>query len=109
MDPKELEIKLKILPEKPGIYQYLDKNQTIIYVGKAINIKKRVSSHFTHNDGDRKRQNLLRTIVKISFKECATELEALVLESTEIKRLWPKYNKSQKQPAQKPGTQKRAP
>jgi DNA polymerase-3 subunit epsilon len=89
------------LPKGPGVYYFHDAKDKIIYVGKAINIKKRVSSHFTHNDGDRKRQNLLRTIVKISFKECATELEALVLESTEIKRLWPKYNKSQKQPAQK--------
>ena len=57
-----------------------------------------MSSHFTHNDPDLKRQNFIRNIYKISFKQCATELEAIVLESTEIKRLWPRYNKSQKQP-----------
>ncbi len=89
------------LPSGPGVYYFHDAKGKIIYVGKAINIKKRVSSHFTHNDPDRKRQNFLRTIFKITYKECATELEAIVLESTEIKRLWPKYNYSQKQPAQK--------
>jgi len=89
------------LPSGPGVYYFHDAKDKIIYVGKAINIKKRVSSHFTQNDADRKRQNFLRIICKITFKECATELEAIVLESTEIKRLWPKYNYSQKQPAQK--------
>lgn len=65
---------------------------------KAINLKKRVSSHFTHNDPDLKRQHFIRNIYKISYKQCATELEVIVFESTEIKRLWPRYNKSQKQP-----------
>ena len=86
------------LPAKPGVYYFHDIKDKIIYVGKAINIKKRVSSHFTHNDPDLKRQNFIREIHKVSFKQCATELEAIVLESTEIKRLWPRYNKSQKQP-----------
>ena len=89
------------LPSKPGVYYFHDARDKIIYVGKAINIKKRVSSHFTHNDAHNKRQHFLRLICKISFHQCATELEAIVLESTEIKRLWPKYNYSQKQPLQK--------
>ena len=89
------------LPVGPGVYYFHDPKDKIVYVGKAINIKKRVSSHFTHNDPDRKRQNFLRIICKITCKECATELEAIVLESAEIKRLWPKFNYSQKQPAQK--------
>ena len=89
------------LPVVPGVYYFHDAKNKVIYTGKAINIKKRVSSHFTHNDGDRKRQNFLRTIHKITFRECATELEAIVLESAEIRRLWPKYNISQKQPQQK--------
>ncbi len=89
------------LPGGPGVYYFHDAKGKVVYTGKAINIKKRVSSHFTHNDPDRKRQNFLRTIGKITYKECATELEAIVLESAEIKRLWPKYNYSQKQPAQK--------
>jgi DNA polymerase-3 subunit epsilon len=89
------------LPSKPGVYYFHNNKDKIVYVGKAINIKKRVSSHFTHNDPDRKRQNFLRNIHKITCKECANELEALVFESTEIKRLWPLYNRSQKQPLQK--------
>jgi len=89
------------LPTGPGVYYFVDAKDKIVYVGKAINIRKRVSSHFTHNDADRKRQNFLRTICKVKFRECATELEAIVLESAEIKRLWPKYNVSQKQPQQK--------
>jgi DNA polymerase-3 subunit epsilon len=91
------------LPSAPGVYYFHDNKDKIVYVGKAINIKKRVSSHFTQNDPDKKRQNLVRTVHKVTYKECASELEAIVLESAEIKRLWPKYNKSQKQPAQKFG------
>ena len=97
LDKKEIDK----LPAKPGVYYFHNSKDKVVYVGKAINIKKRVSSHFTHNDPDRKRQNFLRNIHKISHKECATELEALVLESTEIKKLWPLYNRSQKQPLQK--------
>lgn len=89
------------LPTKPGVYYFHNSKDKIVYVGKAINIKKRVSSHFTHNDPDRKRQNFLRNIYKVTYRECATELEALVLESTEIKKIWPLYNRSQKQPQQK--------
>ena len=89
------------LPARPGVYYFHNNKDKVIYVGKAINLKKRVSSHFTHNDPDVKRQNFIRNIYKVSFKQCATELEAIVFESTEIKRLWPRYNKSQKQPAVK--------
>lgn len=89
------------LPQCPGVYYFLDAKDKVVYVGKAVNIRKRVSSHFTHNDPDRKRQNFLRTIHKIKCTACATELEAIVLESAEIRRLWPKYNVSQKQPQQK--------
>jgi DNA polymerase III subunit epsilon len=91
------------LPQQPGVYYFHNSKGKVVYVGKAINIKKRVSSHFTHNDGDRKRQNFLRNIHQITYKECANELEALVFESTEIKRLWPLYNRSQKQPVQQYG------
>ncbi len=86
------------LPARPGVYYFHNSKDKVIYVGKAINLKKRVSSHFTHNDPDLKRQNFIRNIYKVSYTLCATELEAIVLESTEIKRLWPRYNKSQKQP-----------
>lgn len=91
------------LPSRPGVYYFHNSKDKVVYVGKAINIKKRVSSHFTHNDADRKRQNFLRNIHKVTYRECANELEALVFESTEIKRLWPLYNRSQKQPLQQYG------
>lgn len=99
LDKKEIDQ----LPPSPGVYYFHNAKGKIVYVGKAIHLKKRVSSHFTQNDPDKKRQNLLRTIHRISFQQCATELEAIVLESTEIKRLWPQYNKHQKQPVQKFG------
>ena len=91
------------LPSLPGVYYFHNAKNKVIYVGKAINIRKRVSSHFTHNDAARKRQHFLRHVHKITHTVCANELQALVLESTEIKRLWPRYNDSQKQPAQKYG------
>jgi len=89
------------LPSGPGVYYFHDEKDTIIYIGKAINIKKRVSSHFTYQDADKKRQQFIRTIFKITYQSCATELEAIVLESAEIKKLWPKHNTSQKKPTQK--------
>jgi DNA polymerase III subunit epsilon len=91
------------LPNKPGVYYFLDNKQKVIYVGKAVDLKKRVTSHFTHTDFSSRRQHFLRLINDIKFKECANELHALILESTEIKRLWPKYNRSQKQPQQRYG------
>lgn len=91
------------LPAKPGVYYFHNAKGKIIYVGKAINIRKRVSSHFTHHDEGKRRQHFLRFVANITCQVCASELHALVLESAEIKRLWPKYNYSQKQPAQKYG------
>jgi len=100
--PLHLEKKeIQKLPQTPGVYYFHNARGQIIYVGKAINIRKRVSSHFTHNDAEKKRQHFVRLIHKVTYTVCANELQALVLESTEIKRLWPKYNYSQKQPAQK--------
>jgi DNA polymerase-3 subunit epsilon len=91
------------LPNTPGVYYFYNIKGKVIYVGKAISIKKRVSSHFTHNDPDKRRQHFLRTVANITCTPCVSELHALVLESAEIRRLWPKYNYSQKQPAQKYG------
>jgi DNA polymerase-3 subunit epsilon len=91
------------LPVTPGVYYFHNEKDKIDYVGKAINIRKRVSSHFTVNDAGRKRQNFVRTIHKITFKECANELEAIVLENIEIRRLWPRYNQSLKRPVQRFG------
>lgn len=84
------------LPEKPGVYYFYNAVNTVIYVGKAVNIKKRVASHFTGNNVSSQRQNFLREIHSISFEICATELMALLLECTEIKKLWPAYNRALK-------------
>ena len=84
------------LPEKTGIYYFYNYDKQVIYVGKAINIKKRVASHFTGNNINAQRQNFLKEIHNISFEICATELMALLLECTEINKLWPKYNRALK-------------
>jgi DNA polymerase III subunit epsilon len=68
----------------------------VVYVGKAKNLKYRVSSHFTHNGAGKQRQDFLRTIHNISYQSCGTELMAAILENIEIQRLWPAYNTSQK-------------
>lgn len=84
------------LPEKPGVYYFYNDVKKVIYVGKAINIKKRVASHFSGHKINPQRQNFLRDIHSISFEVCATELMALLLECTEIKTLWPTYNRALK-------------
>ena len=84
---------IKNLPEKPGIYQYFDEEGTIIYVGKAKVLKKRVSSYFNRdNQLDRKTMALVRNIVDIKIIIVETELDALLLENNLIKKYQPKYN-----------------
>ena len=84
------------LPSTPGVYYFYDAKGRVIYVGKAINIIKRVTSHFANNKPGKQKQDFLREIYRISYKECATELMAHILESTEIRRLWPVHNRSQR-------------
>jgi DNA polymerase-3 subunit epsilon len=84
------------LPNGIGVYYFLDKKEKIIYVGKALNIKKRVASHFAGNKTSRQRQEFIRNIAYIKYTLVATELMSLILESTEIKKYWPKYNQAQK-------------
>jgi DNA polymerase-3 subunit epsilon len=86
----------EILPASPGVYYFHDAKGKIIYVGKAINIRSRVNSHFSNNSESRQKQNFITNIHSISFKSCATELMASILESVEIKKYWPKFNYSQK-------------
>ncbi len=90
------ETQVKDLPQLPGVYYFHDQKDKVIYVGKAKNLKKRVLSHFTGLDTSKKRQELLRTVYRISHVECPTEFIASLFESVEIKRLWPTHNKSQK-------------
>ena len=80
------------LPEKPGVYYFYNQLKKVIYVGKAVNLKKRVASHFSGHKISPQRQNFLRDIYSISYEICATELMALLLECVEIKKLWPVYN-----------------
>lgn len=84
------------LPSLPGIYYFHDAKGKIIYVGKARNIRSRVNSHFSSGFEGRQKQNFVKHTYSISFKTCATELMACILESAEIKRLWPQFNFSQK-------------
>ncbi len=84
------------LPAKPGVYYFHNQKGKIVYVGKAKNIKKRVSSHFSNNSPSRQKQDFMRNLHGITFEECGSELMALILESHQIKHLWPEYNRSQK-------------
>lgn len=84
------------LPACPGVYYFRDKAGKVVYVGKAANIRKRVASHFTGNNPNPQRQHFLKHIHSIRFERCGTELLALLLEATEIKRLWPAFNRAQK-------------
>lgn len=92
MDTPNLEIQLKTLPNQPGVYQYYDKDDTLIYVGKAKNLKKRVSSYFTKNHEYGKTRVLVKKIVKIKHIVVETETDALLLENNLIKKHQPKYN-----------------
>ncbi|MCO5238250.1 MAG: exonuclease domain-containing protein [Chitinophagaceae bacterium] len=85
------------LPSKPGVYYFRNQKGKVIYVGKAKNLKKRVSSHFTHNGPGKQKQEFSRNVHGISYNLCGNELVAAILEETEIKKLWPVYNTSRKQ------------
>lgn len=84
------------LPYTPGVYYFHNQKGKVIYVGKAKNIRYRVNSHFSNNAGTRQRQNFLQHTYAISYESCGTELMAHILESTEIKKIWPVFNYAQK-------------
>jgi excinuclease ABC subunit C len=90
--PQQLLDKIKLLPEKPGVYQYFNAKGIIIYVGKAKNLKKRVSSYFTKNHDNQKTRLLVKSIVDLKYIVVDTELDALLLENNLIKEYRPKYN-----------------
>jgi len=92
MSKSTLEIQIKTLPSAPGVYQYFDVNDVIIYVGKAKNLKKRVSSYFTKTHDDGKTRVLVKKIVSIKHIVVATETDALLLENNLIKKYQPRYN-----------------
>src|SRR6186997_1954873 len=82
-----------VLPESPGVYRFYDKEDILIYIGKAKSIKKRVTSYFSKSSGiNRKTQRLVSEIVRIDFTVSNTEFDALLLENNFIKQNQPKYN-----------------
>lgn len=87
-----IELQIQSLPDNPGVYQYYDKDDKILYVGKAKNLKKRVSSYFTKNHDNYKTSVLVKKIVSIKHIVVATESDALLLENNLIKKLQPRYN-----------------
>ncbi|MHA4895498.1 exonuclease domain-containing protein [Pedobacter sp. PWIIR3] len=89
------------LPLSAGVYYFKNQKGKVIYVGKAKNLRKRVSTHFIGNNAGRQRQNFLKDIHNIDFEVCGTELMAFILEASEIRRLWPENNRALKNFQQK--------
>ncbi|AMJ67348.1 excinuclease ABC subunit UvrC [Hymenobacter sp. PAMC 26628] len=87
----ELQAQINHLPHRPGVYKYFD-DEGIIYVGKAIDLRKRVSSYFNKNDHNKKTQQLVRNIKRLEFTIVDSESDAFLLENNLIKQHQPKYN-----------------
>jgi DNA polymerase-3 subunit epsilon len=84
------------LPARPGVYYFHNRHNQVIYVGKALNIKKRVAGHFTGEAREWSRSNIRNEIHRITCELTGNELIALIREAQEIRRLWPRYNLAQK-------------
>ena len=88
-----IKLKLKTIPETPGVYQHLDASGKVIYVGKARNLQRRVSSYFTnYEEKSAKIKMLVRNIADIRVTVVATEVDALLLENSLLKQYQPRYN-----------------
>lgn len=87
-----LQLQIKILPDKPGVYQYYDTEDKLLYVGKAKNLKKRVASYFNKKHDNAKTNVLVKKIASIKHIVVATETDALLLENNLIKKYQPRYN-----------------
>lgn len=85
-------IDLETLPHLPGCYLFKDEDGTVLYVGKAKDLKKRVSSYFQKRDHDPKTASLMQAVRGLDFIVTNTEVEAFLLENTLIKKHWPRYN-----------------
>ena len=92
MISSSIKIELSTMPTQPGVYQFLNKESKIIYIGKAKNLKKRVSSYFRGTISSRKTKNLVKNIAEIKHVVVNSESDALLLENTLIKKFQPKYN-----------------
>ncbi|WBO84427.1 excinuclease ABC subunit UvrC [Hymenobacter yonginensis] len=89
---EHLQEQIRQLPHRPGVYKYFGDEDTIIYVGKAIDLRKRVSSYFTKQDHNKKTQQLVKNIKRIEFTIVDSESDAFLLENNLIKQHQPKYN-----------------
>ncbi len=90
---ERIALRLKTIPESPGVYQHLDAEGKVLYVGKARNLQRRVSSYFSHyDDKSAKIKMLVRSVYDIRVTVVATEIDALLLENSLIKRYQPRYN-----------------
>ena len=92
METPEIKIQVQTLPESPGVYQYYDKNGRILYVGKAKNLKKRVTSYFTKKHDSNRIEVMVKKICDIKHIVVATETDALLLENNLIKKYQPRFN-----------------
>ena len=88
----ELEVQIKSLPDSPGVYQYFDRDEKLLYIGKAKNLKKRVASYFTKHHENGKTRVLVKKIAQIKHIVVETETDALLLENNLIKKYQPRYN-----------------
>jgi DNA polymerase-3 subunit epsilon len=79
-------------PRKSGVYYFVDKHGTVLYVGKAKDLKARVRTYFNGGDGRRKIRQLVREVAEVRYEETKSELHALIFEAREIRRLLPRYN-----------------
>ena len=92
MKPETFQDLQSTIPTEPGIYKYFDKDNTLLYVGKAKNIRKRVSSYFSRNQNSHKTNELVRRIDHIEFTIASSEQDAFLLENSLIKEFQPRYN-----------------
>lgn len=92
MSNSNVELQLKTLPSSPGVYQYFDKNGKILYVGKAKNLKKRVTSYFTKNNDSHRIRVMVKKIHEIRHIVVSSETDALLLENNLIKKHQPRFN-----------------
>jgi len=87
-----VKLQISTLPESPGVYQFYDKENKLLYVGKAINLKKRVASYFSKKHDNGRTRLLVKKIANIKHIVVATETDALLLENNLIKKYQPRYN-----------------